>query len=166
MYFRAFLLATIITLIPSMIFAGSQQTSSTTVGTIVDDVRYYLNDTTEDFWTNDELIRWMNAGIINIAARTECLDKIETIALVQDQLEYLITEDYITVKSVKYNKDKGLIMGSPIGIGHCADLAEPTYWYEWNNKVGIYPVFDVTEHWQWESGVAILWEDGEQMDLE
>lgn len=141
MRFLAFLIAVLINFTPLVIYAGSQQVSSTTAQTIIDDARYYLNDTSEDFWTNEELMVWLNAGIVNIAARARCLDVTETINLVKDQLEYSITEDCVGVAVATYNEGKGLIKGSPASVGHCADLAESAYWYEWNDKVGIYPVY-------------------------
>jgi len=37
-------------------------------------------------------------------------------------------------------KKKGLTRKNPQSVGYGSDPGEPNYWYEWGNKVGIFPM--------------------------
>lgn len=129
------------------VYAGSQQISSTTVEEIITDARYYLNEpyAAPVFWTNAELVRWANDGSHDIVARTRCLEDTAEFNLIADQVEYDFPagDEYFGISSAIYvdsdGNYKGLIMGDPKSVGHCGDIAEPVYWYEWADKIGVYP---------------------------
>jgi len=134
----------LIILFISLVFAGSQQTSSTPASTIITNARYYLNDASSAtaFWGDTELLAWVNHGTMDIVGRTRCLESSESVTLVPNTVEYSITGPYIDISTVVYNDmnsvKKGLVRKNPQSIGHSTDSV-PTWWYEWNGKVGIFP---------------------------
>jgi hypothetical protein len=91
---------------PIIVFASSQQTSSTAASAIIDRVEVYLNDTNNKMWLATELLTWLNDGMIDIVNRTHCLETTETINLQANILEYAVTSTYTTVKSVHYIDEK------------------------------------------------------------
>jgi len=129
-------------LIVSVAFAGSQQTSSTLASTMITTVRYYLDEATADFWSDAELLVYLNQGIIEIVGMTKCIEGTESVTLLANTVEYSITGPYIDVTSVVYNDANGNKVGltkkNPTAIGHSRDNI-PAWWYEWSGKVGIFP---------------------------
>jgi hypothetical protein len=131
-------------MVAGIAFAGSQATSSTAASTIITNARYYLNEDVADFWTAAELLVWVNDGIVDVAGKTRAMESTEDITLVTDTLEYTLSNDYITIAGAIYISGttyyKGLKRGSVKDVGHFEDIDEPEYYYEWNGKVGIYPL--------------------------
>ncbi len=136
-------------LICFQVFAASQNTSSTTAATIITQVRYILNDdATNKFLDDTELLRWINDGLEDIANKTHCLETTENISLVGDTIEYaIVSTTYIDIKAVHYvdsdSKSTALRHGTPTMVGRTSQdyesSPEPGFWYDWNNKIGIYP---------------------------
>ena len=126
-------------------FAGSNQTSNTLASTIIVNARYYLNESSDGFWLDAELLVYLNNGTMDIVARTHCLEAIETESLVENQLAYSLSERFIVIKAVIYDDIKALRKGS---IEHFGDVAgeasEPVYWAQWESKVLVYPIPDAT----------------------
>uniref|UniRef100_A0A6M3IZY7 Uncharacterized protein n=1 Tax=viral metagenome TaxID=1070528 RepID=A0A6M3IZY7_9ZZZZ len=151
---KYFILFASLLIIAGTVFAGSQQTSSTLASTIITNARYYLNETTASFWTDAELLIWVNAGTKDIVSRTRCLESSESISLLANTTEYTITGPYIDISTVVYNDingvKKGLVRKNPQSIGHSTDI-DPTWWYEWNGKLGIFPPLDLVP----DAGLAI-----------
>lgn len=144
---------------PALVLAGSQQTSSTLASTIITNVRYYLTDSTESFWSDTELLVWLNDGIMDVIARSQCLETTEMLPLAIEIYEYPIGENYIGVKEVVFidndtSEEKALIPGSPDHFGRSEDADEPTHWYEWNGSVFAYPAIDTLE-----SDDYVVWQD-------
>ncbi|KKM91371.1 hypothetical protein LCGC14_1229270, partial [marine sediment metagenome] len=77
------------------VFASSQGTSATPASTIITYVRWYLNETSENYWENDELLIWVNQGTMDIVARTRCLEGTEDVTLIANTAEYSLTGPYI-----------------------------------------------------------------------
>ena len=133
----------VIVFLSTFVFAGSQQTSSTLASTIITDARTYLNETSAGFWSDTELLTWLNDGILDIVSRTRCLEISEDITLVAGQLEYTIRTDYLGIESIYYHPSgeyKGLKMVEPRDIGHIEAIGEPDEWYEWDGKIGFSPL--------------------------
>ena len=127
----------------NLVFAGSQQISNSLASTIITNARTYLNETSTGFWSDTELLTWLNDGVLDIVSRTRCLEISENIILIAGQLEYNIRTDYLGIESIYYNLSgsyKGLQMAEPKDIGHIEDVSEPVEWYEWDGKVGFSPL--------------------------
>lgn len=139
---KLFLTLIAVFIFSAIVFAGSQQTSSTAASTIITYARYYLNESSADFWSDAELLAWINQGTMDIVSRTRCLESTETITLASSTVEYTISSSYIDISTVTYTDSdgntKGLQKSNPQTIGHPRDT-EPAFWYEWNGKVGIFP---------------------------
>jgi hypothetical protein len=132
------------------VFAASQNTSSTTAATIITQVRYVLNETADEaeFWNDAELLRWINDGLEDIAAKAHCLENTESISLIASTIEYsIVSTTYIAVKAVHYidasSNSIALRKGTPEMVGRLQEdwdtSPSPTFWYDWNGKIGIYP---------------------------
>ena len=146
--------------------------SQTLASTIITRARYILNEATEAFWLDTEMLVWVNDGIQDIVNRTNCIETKEEITLVDGQLLYDIDTEYISIKYAVYrypeatynllqengdvllqeNGDniligmatdyKGLDRGSFQHLGHAEDVDEPVLWFVWKDQIGIYPLTD------------------------
>jgi len=132
---------------------GSQRTSSTLVSDLITKVRYLIHEVlttagedSDAFWKDDEdIIPAIHDGVQDIATRTGCLEETEEIDLASNTVEYSITSTtYIAVNAVVYTdangKKAGLKRGTPTHIGHEGQEDKPEYWYEFDGKVGVYPM--------------------------
>jgi len=141
-------------LVASIVFAGSQQTSSTLASTIITNARYYLNEATASFWADAELLVWVNQGTMDIVGRTRCLESSEAVTLLANIVEYTVTGPYIDISTVIYTDvngvKKGLVRKNPQSIAHSTDI-DPTWWYEWDGKIGIFPTLSLVTN----AGLAI-----------
>jgi hypothetical protein len=128
----------------SIVHAGDTSTSGTLASAMITDVRAYLDETTASFWTDTELLQWLNDGMVDLAAKTHCTETQEVVTLVGGTTEYAVTANYIKIKAAIYRDstlvEKGLIKGNPYSIGNVQNVGEPAYWYEHGGKVGFYPV--------------------------
>jgi hypothetical protein len=137
-------------LISTVCFSASQQTSTTTAGSIVDRAETLLNDSDNEMWTAGELLQYLNDGMVDIVSRSHCLEAVESINLATDTLEYTITSTYLTVKAVHYIDASGIVTalrkGSPASVGLVSDSESdtPVWWYDWAGKVGVYPLLTRT----------------------
>lgn len=144
---KAIFLASIATLfIVSLVFSGSQQTGSTTGTTIANKARYLLNESTAAFWTDTEMLQWINDGTLDIAAYTHCLEATETETLVTNTYEYAIAENYLVIKGVILDRGSGesprykaLVKGNIRSFGAQQDIGEPVYWTHWEDNLLVYP---------------------------
>jgi hypothetical protein len=123
---------------------GTQQTSGVLASEIITQVRANINEATAEFWSDADLLQWVNDGIKDIAKKTSCYQTIESIDLVASQVEYTITTtNYIKVDAVHYvspNKTSALQLSSPNLVGRVEDVEEPEYYYDWAGKIGAFPV--------------------------
>lgn len=132
-------------IIISTVFAGSQQTSGSLASAIIVDARYYLNESSESFWSDAELLVYLNQGTVDIVARTHCLEAIETETLVENQMGYTLGDNFIVVKQVIYDDAKALRKGNIESFGDISGTSgEPAYWTQWGTKVLVYPIPDAT----------------------
>jgi hypothetical protein len=124
---------------------GSQFTPTTTGDEIITRARQLVNEATASFWDDTMMIQWVNDGIMDITGKTWCTGGTpEDVTLINDTLEYALSNDYITIITCMYRSDgtnasKSLLRGHPEMVGHVPDPGEPVYWYEFHGKVGIYP---------------------------
>uniref|UniRef100_A0A6M3IF87 Uncharacterized protein n=1 Tax=viral metagenome TaxID=1070528 RepID=A0A6M3IF87_9ZZZZ len=129
--------------------AISQATSSTTSTTAIVRARYYLNETTASFWTDAELLSWMNDAQIDIVSRTKSLQTTQVITLAANTHTYSITVSYLSIEGAVYSPTggtssgfykQGLLRGHPAHVGHTSPReGPPKYYYEWKSDIGIYP---------------------------
>lgn len=84
-------------------YAGSQQTSTTLASAVVTNARSYLNESTATFWTDAQLLVWLNEGLVDIAARSHCIESIETETLETGRISYQLSSNFLGVKAVMYN---------------------------------------------------------------
>jgi hypothetical protein len=125
-------------------YAGTQTASTETTTTITTRIRALVNESTAAFWDDGDILQWINDGIKNIIGKTWCIGDQETVNLVNNTLEYTLSNDYTTLVGVQYLESavpiKALLRGHPAMVGHVADPGEPVYWYEWDGAVGIFPL--------------------------
>lgn len=127
--------------------AGTQSTK--TVNNILTEVRYALNESTADFWSDTELISHINQGIQNLAARTRCYEVTERYTLSSGTSTYAINVAYIAINDAIHQS--AVTAWTPIQRGertgiNLTDKSQnyPAYYYEANGKIGFYPIRDTT----------------------
>ncbi|MCK9601254.1 MAG: hypothetical protein M0R06_19600 [Sphaerochaeta sp.] len=128
-------------------FAGSQQTTPTNSTAMITRVRSNLNEAVASFWTDAELLAWMNSGIQDIAARTRALQTVENATTADGVIEYTISTNYDGVFGVVYwsnsTNPKALARGNPFssttGIGRATAVNEPVYWAESRGRIMVWP---------------------------
>jgi len=131
------------------VFAESQQKSGVTAQVIINNSRYYLNETTASFWTDStDMLAYLNAAIMDVARKTQCLETTENIALVTGQTEYALSSNYFDVEKAIYSgatteysdvSEKAL---KPINLedfGFQEDTGEPVNYCVWNDKFLVDP---------------------------
>jgi len=137
----------IVLLLVQPVWAGPQSASSTTGTDMIARARVYLDEPAASLrkWTEAELLQFLNAGMVDIAARTHCYQDTEDIDLVADTVEYTPTEDYISIIAIIVNpasgKSWGLQKGNIRSQGEQISDDSPQYWYEFAGKIGVYPAY-------------------------
>lgn len=131
----------------AMAHAGSQQITPTNSTDMIARVRSNLNESVASFWTDAELLGWMNSGVLDIAARTRALQTTENATIWEGVIEYPIASDYIGVFGVIYwsnsTTPKALSRGNPFslvsGLGKGTAVNEPVYWAESRGNIMVWP---------------------------
>ena len=130
-----------------IVHSAGATASGKTVADLTSEVRSLLNESTADFWTDAEIVIWINSAIKNVIARTHCLSSVTQFTLDSGTSEYKIVEDYVFVKGVIYQSGvttfRALSKGSEAAVG-LTTKEMPQYFYETKAKpgVGIYPLID------------------------
>ena len=122
---------------------SSQQTSGVLASKIITRARYYLNEATEGFHLDAELLSYLNDGVLDIVTQTHCLEAVETEELIENILSYALANPFILIRTVVYNQgsgnQKGLIKGNLQSIGRKIQAKEPMHWISSENNVIVYP---------------------------
>jgi hypothetical protein len=98
-----------------------------------------VNEKDEGFWTDVQLLKWANDGIVDIVGKTWCIADSELITLATGTIEYALVNSTIATVAVVYNGAKGLVVGHPSMLGNVHDVGEPVYYYIFNNYLGVIP---------------------------
>jgi len=124
-------------------YAGNQTASATLASAVIVNARSYLNEATASFWSDAQLLVWLNDGTMDIFGRTHCVEDIESETLIASTTTYALSDPFIVIKAVIYNSVKSLRKGSIEHIGDVnVTLGEPSYWTQWENTVIVYPAPD------------------------
>jgi hypothetical protein len=144
---RLFTLSVVLLLVAATAFYAfgvSQTTSSLTVSSLITRIRYYIHEPSAVFWSDAELTAYLNDAIYDVIGRTRCTETTEVVLMVSGTTEYSLSTEYIGITgAVHYDGSlyKGLREGSIASLGHYDEaIDEPEFWYEWNNKLGVYPI--------------------------
>lgn len=108
-------------------------------------VRTYLNEVTEDFYTQAEIYRWLSVAAKDIAQKTLCVRRILD-AVTVNATRNVSTNAY-KVLHVEYipssDRARMLTKIDPLRAGHYpVNGTAPQYWYEFGSTIGIDPVPD------------------------
>ena len=136
--------------IANKVMGAGVSTSGKTVSDIQTDIRRQFNEYTAVFLNDtSDLLDWINYATYDIVSKTHCMESDTAIALVSGTTEYSWSgvSDYITIKSIIYNNNNsnkitGLLHADIQMLGNIRNTGEPKYWYDWNDKIGIYPTAD------------------------
>ena len=125
---------------------STQQTSSSTVADIITKARGLLNDKQPFFFEESagETIGWVQDALLKVCRHSRGPQATESKSLLADTLEYAVTSDYVSIEAVQYinasGTRKALRRGSPAMVGRVEDPGEPVFWYDFDGKVGVFPV--------------------------
>jgi hypothetical protein len=125
----------------------------TTLKDLRDDVRSHLDETIAEFWTEDELDRWVYEGLRDVARRTECLPATKAITLISNQAEYEAPTDMLRIHKVEYVQDSSTsYLLNYVPFHNIDDIwyhsrqvagSNPHTWTFWgypgNGKIYVYP---------------------------
>jgi len=134
---------------PGICRPESQQTSGVTAQTIVDRSRVYLDESTATFWLDNQLLQWAGDGVIDIVARTKCMEAVTNVTLVTGTSCYAISPNYLSISRAVYAGDTTEYNDNPYyeltpitkpDIGHNEDLGTPARWYTWNDWFYVDPI--------------------------
>lgn len=78
---------------------------SQTLGELKADILAHLDGSLTGFWTDDQLTRWANESLRDIARRSEVLQDIRSYTVIANQLTYDLPEDMIRIYRVEYRRD-------------------------------------------------------------
>lgn len=130
-------------------FAGSQTRSGKTAADLITEAkRVLINNANDDFWSDAELLGWVNEGMLDVVSKTHCLEDTATIILSGNTKAYTWTgtSNYLTINpNGVFLQDKNtskytVLTNNKSIIGHVSDTGPPKYWYEFNNEVHVWPV--------------------------
>ena len=119
----------------------------TTLANIRDDIRNRLVETTADFYTNAELLVWINYAYRRFIQKTEWLERMRAQPIVANQYEYTLPTDVTKIVAVRYRDQYDV---APLDmaewfeyVGTFQSTGVPTQVYRqfpWDTKIRIYPI--------------------------
>ena len=122
---------------------------------VVQEVRYLLNEATASFWTDTQIISWIQQAVLDISCKTLCTTDEGTITLSHGQVKYTSADeswidDNLRVEAMWYNfgsSMRGLQRTEPHRFGHLqvGGSSSPRYWYEDGKRIYIWPVPTVND---------------------
>ena len=119
----------------------------TTLSDIRTDVRNRLIETTADFFTNAELLTWINYGYKNFVQRTEWLEKMRAYPIVANQYDYTLPSDLVKVQKVRYRDNQTVEIQDLEewfdSVGTFQGTGTPPQIYRlfpWHSTLRIYPI--------------------------
>lgn len=139
---------------------GTIDTSGVTVQTVIDRVRYDINETTAGFWSDTELQQWINEAIWEINSKTRCLETaVSTQALAEDDYDYAIAGNWLSIETIIH--DSGTTTGDSDtadagrrlhtlkridikNFGHTRETGRPKQYTIWNDILYVWPIPDST----------------------
>lgn len=117
------------------------------VSTLRTDIRNRLVETSADFYSNAELLEWINYGYKQFIARTEWAEKIKAYPMVDNQYEYDLPSEAMKVNLITFQdsyrvKPKDLEeFRSYTGYGGSESTIPSVYClWPWDGKIRLYPV--------------------------
>lgn len=153
----------IILLFPALSWAGPQGVSGTTAYDIIEQARALFDESASasgKILSDSEMLDWVNWGIVDVAARSFCIQATTSITLSTGVSEYPMSGvSYLWVQSAVLNNaldisstssgatnvNKGLMRGNQQSIGALdANVGEPVYFVDWNETIIFYPTPDAS----------------------
>lgn len=154
-------------LLPSFAFGGSTNTSGVTAQTAIDRVRSDLNEVTASFWTDTQLIKWMDEAVKEIVYKTRCLETgtstivlhtldrsypfSGTTILDVEKVEHDTGVTWVYTGSGSTRFDTSYIMDLErqpfrnLRAGQEKETGRPKVFSIWNNRIYFYPIADESQ---------------------
>jgi hypothetical protein len=138
-----------LTLICGQVYAGSSTPSGLTAQDFITRIRVDMNASTaiDAFFTDADLIQWVNEAVEAIVGLTQCMEASTTITLNSGSASYPITAAHYDISHCMY--DSG-VSNSPTRFSFLARFTpglpippqeeRPKIWWEWESRLFIFPV--------------------------
>lgn len=81
-----------------------------TLQDLIDDCRSHLDERAAQFWSDDELTRWINEALRDVARRTENLQAVHKYTTVPSQLTYDAPLDLLRIYRVEYHQSDNYVI--------------------------------------------------------
>lgn len=144
-------LLVIVVLLSVPALPGTTTTSNMTAQDLIARVRYDLNEVSAEYWTDAEIIKWIDEAVKSVVYRTRCLEPGQiSIALSQDYRTYEVPGSYIDIEKVEYDSgdstepvqihDLDRVPFANLRIGHEKERDKPKTYSVWNNRLYIWPI--------------------------
>lgn len=119
-----------------------------TASAMITDVRSRIVEDTADFFTDAEILRWLNQGYKNFIAKTEWASRIKAYSITANQYKYDIPSDCMKIEDVRW-QDKYKVFpkdreefASLVGPAVTSTSTRPNIYeaYPWDGSIRIHPV--------------------------
>jgi hypothetical protein len=151
-------------LLPVSLYAGGTTTSGVTAQTVIDRVRADLNETTASFWTDTQLVKWMDEAVKEIVYKTRCVETGTSLYVVKaldryvpfsgstmldiEKVEHESGVTWVYTGSGSTRFDTNYIMDLErqpfrnLRSGNDKETGRPKVFSVWNNRIYFYPIAD------------------------
>jgi len=141
-------------LLISICYSGTVTTSSITASTIITQVRYDLNETTEGYWKDTELLKWTDEAVRAIVSRTRCLESTSSgVTAIENTRSYSISGSFLDVEKVEYDiglsgnttektqiYDLDRVPFGKLRYKKEKEVGDPKTFSVWNNSLYVWPI--------------------------
>jgi hypothetical protein len=153
--FAAAILALVLCVYGAVLWAGSYKTSSITAQTVIDRARVDLNETTASFWSDAQLLTWVDEAVREIVYETRCLEAGSSSYVLSGTSRSFTLPGVTTVLDVeKVEHDSGVstdvqqifdldrVPFSRMRLGAEKERGRPKTFAVWNYYLWIFPIPD------------------------
>ncbi len=113
----------------------------TTLGTLAEEVRDRLDESTAKFWGDAQIRKWINEAVRDIARRAEVFEVSADLNGVQGQKEYTLAQDVIRVHRVEYVADKNDANSRIYAMEYRDFNSMDAVWWTQQSSTGLHPCY-------------------------
>ena len=146
----AVLALALLALAPAASWAGTQATSNSTVADIVTKAQAIVNDSSSEFASSAEWMRWIDEAVKQVALIGRCLEGTANATVYSGQMSYSLGVDTLDIETVLYDDgvagtDRYTMLDKidPKDLyakSRGSSSGRPALWFQWGSAVNLWPV--------------------------